>query len=520
MTAGAIRAENFSFAYPGGERVLQDLSFAVEPGEFVLLCGESGSGKSTLLRLLSGSLAPHGMRSGTLSGKGAAYVAQDPDDGLIAFDVRGEVEFGPKSRGATREACALQCGESLSVLGIDKLWNKKTDALSGGQKQLVACAAALAVQPQTLLLDETTGQLDPQSARGVLHCAERLAHECGRTVICAEHRLTEVLPLCDKVLYLLPGGTLGFFGTPRDFAASGLFAAAMPACVQIFKAHGGTGPVPLTAAECIRRLKAQGVKELLPEKTEPVCRGGETNALELEDVWFRYDRRGEDVLRGVDLCVKTGEVLAVLGNNGAGKSTLVKVLCGLKTPYAGRVTAEGKSVRKWGLELYRGTLSALLQDTSLCFSGTSLIEDVAAVCRAAGADKREALAAAERALSECGLAKAATRHPSDLSGGERTRAAVCKLLLGDPRIAVLDEPTQGLDAACKAFLADKIRAMRDAGKTVVLVTHDVEFAAAVATRICFMFFGTLVPPQPAAAALESASLYTTGECIVRRGIRQ
>ena len=475
MSEAVYTVEALSFAYPGQTaRALDGVSFSVAPGSFVTVCGPSGGGKTTLLRQLKPALAPRGRRLGRVLFDGQdlealdlrrqsaeiGFVSQDPDSQLVTDKVWHELAFGLECLGLEQSAIRRRVAETASFFGMEAWFHREVSSLSGGQKQLLNLAAAMVLQPRVLLLDEPTSQLDPIAAGEFLAAVERVRREIGTTVLLTEHHLDQVLPLSDQLL-VLDGGRLVCQGPPQQAAdllrkSDHAMFRAMPVPVRVWAAVPNDCPCPLSVREGRDWLADYAVTHpLRPLPPVPERPAGET-AARLRDVWFRYGKQEADVLRGLDLEVRRGELTALVGGNGAGKTTALSLLCGRNRPQRGRVEVHG-------------TVGALPQDPKTLLAGKTVREELEEVC--ADVARRDAMAAL------CGLETLLERHPYDLSGGEQQRTALAKVLLGEPDILLLDEPTKGLDPACKRRLADILERLRRQGTAIVMVSHDLEFCA-------------------------------------------
>lgn len=492
-----LQIKDLSFTYPDGYRALTDVSLVLPRGSFTLLCGASGSGKSTLLRLLKTPIAPTGELYGELVFDGMPYplteresavqigfVGQDPDAQIVTDRVWQELAFGLENLGLDSAAIRRRVGEMASYFGMESWYHRETDTLSGGQKQLLNLAAVLVTRPKLLLLDEPTAQLDPIAATEFLSTLRRLNRDMGNTVLMTEHRLEETLPSADGVI-VLENGKVAFTGEPRAacaFLRRHPLAAALPAAARIWSGLGGGGECPLTVQEGQRFLAARGEPAVLPADSNPIPAD---TALHCRGVWFRYEKNGEDVLRGVSLTLGEGEVYSLLGGNGAGKTTLLYCLAKMERIYKGKIKAAGRAV-------------FLPQDPRQLFACETVREELAEM-----AADWQAVAEAE------GLTHLLDRHPYDLSGGEQQRVALAKLLLTKPDILLLDEPTKGLDAVCKQMLAARLRKLAAAGVTILTVTHDVDFAAEVSDRCGLLFDGEIISEDAPRRFFGNNCFYTT-----------
>jgi energy-coupling factor transporter ATP-binding protein EcfA2 len=486
----ALELERFTYRYPGADaEALRDLTVTVEPGDFVVLAGRSGSGKTTLLRAGCG-LVPHfhgGEASGRLEvggldarehgpadlGREAGFVAQEPETQVVSTTVRAELELPLELRGEPPTARARSVEEVALALAIPHLLERGTDTLSAGELQRVALAAALAPRPRLVLLDEPTSQLDPVAGDELIWLLRRLNEEWGTAILLGEHRTERCLAAADRVV-ALADGELGFDGAPVDFLAWA--AAADPALVtpagRLFSL-AGLSPLPTGVKEAKRGLTPPSPKRGLtppsPRGTPARSRTG-AGALSVRDLWVELDDGDglREVLRGVELTVAAGERVALMGRNGAGKSTLLRAGAGLLEPARGRVDTPAGC--------------ALLGQSP----GDLLLRDRVG-------DELPGEAGGE-ALRRTGLEWARDRDPADLSGGERQRLALAIATGGrtGTGLVCLDEPTRGMDRARKEELAAWLRALAAAGAAVIVATHDVEFAAALADRVILLGDGVPV----------------------------
>ena len=517
--AEALRLERVRYAYPDARGpALDDVSLEIAEGEMVVLAGVSGCGKSTLLRAACG-LVPH-FHGGTFAGRAlvcgrdtrdegpgqladaVTLVLQDPEAQIVMNGVRAEIELPLESRGVRGAALARAVEETSLALGVADLLDRPVRTLSGGELQRVALAAALAVRPALLLLDEPTSQLDPVAAEELLGQLRRLNEDHGTTVVLAEQRLERCLGAADRVV-VLERGRVACDSAPAGFVA---WAAAhapglMPPAARL-AALAGLAPLPVTVKQARAGLRRAGVSIPADEAPAPAPprrsrrrrrAAAAARALSLRNVWMEWDdgARGRvTALRGLDLELAPGETVALLGRNGAGKSTLLRVAAGVLEPGRGGVEASGDV--------------ALLVQTP---SDYLLHERVA--------DELPAREAA-RTLSELRLEALAGADPRDLSGGERQRLALGVVLAGrgigggaPPAVIALDEPTRGMDPELKAWLAERMHALARAGAAVVVATHDIEFAARAAERCVLLAGGRVVADGPTAGVLAGGRYFTT-----------
>ena len=514
--------QNLTFSYPEAPSpALSDVNLTIAPGEYVLLCGASGSGKTTLLRHLKTVLTPHGTRSGTVTldgtpleqisqGEQAArigFVMQDPDDQIVTDKVWHELAFGLENLGCDPRTMRLRVAEMASFFGIQDWFHREVAELSGGQKQLLNLASIMAMQPEVLILDEPTSQLDPIAAADFLNTLKKINRELGTTILITEHRTEDVFPAADRVI-VMEDGRVTAQGSPREVAGqlhreqSQMFSA-LPAPVRVFYGAKATGDCPLTVREGRSWLAGrfpQGpkIKALPPEPTFPA---GKVPALEIKEGWFRYERNSPDILKGIRLSVPQGSFFAIVGGNGTGKTTTLKAACGICKLYRGSVRLFGKPLNAYRDGLFQNCLAMLPQDPKCLFVKQTLREDLEEM--GASAERQQEIA---RLCQVEGLLDA---HPADLSGGETQRAALAKVLLAEPRLLLLDEPTKGLDSFFKQSFAGILKDLCRRGITVVMVSHDVEFCAEYADLVSMFFDGQLLTTDTPRRFFGSNSFYTT-----------
>ena len=523
---------DLSFTYPTESvPALQNVSLSIEAGSFTVLCGRSGCGKSTLLRQLKPILQPHGTQTGTILFEGKSlsslsqreqsarigFVLQNLDAQLVTDKVWHELAFGLESLGLSTPVIRRRVAEIASFFGIQNWFYKPVCELSGGQKQLVNLASVMALEPSVLLLDEPTSQLDPIAATDFLSTLGRINRELGTTIILSEHRLEDALALSTNVVFLERGrildtGTASEVGSRLKAAGSDMFSA-MPVPMRIYAGVPNDLPCPVTVAQGRQWLEAFS-------ETHPLCpvppaapsekREGPA-AVELDEAFFRYDKQSPDVVKALTLCAYPGELLAILGGNGTGKSTTMGLISGIHRAYRGKISVLGTAPQE-----VSGKIALLPQDPQTLFVKNTVIEDLLSVLDDAPRDRRKALALEKARL--CELTELLERHPYDLSGGEQQRAALCKVLLREPEVLLLDEPTKGLDAEFKRVFARIIRRLCARGVCVIMVSHDAEFCASYASRCAMFFDGAIVAEGTPREFFSSGSFYTTSASRMARGL--
>lgn len=513
---------DLSFQYPNDDNlVLKNIQLSVEQGQFVVLVGQSGCGKSTLLKQLKQELAPHGQKSGTITYNGQpleeldskvaaadiGFVLQNPENQIVTDKVWHELAFGLENLGVDSPTIRRRVAEMASFFGIHTWFRQKTAQLSGGQKQKLNLASIMVMQPKVLLLDEPTSQLDPIAAMEFITTLHRLNEELGITIILIEHRLEEVLPIADKVI-VMEQGRIIYDGSPRQVLAAlpknHAMIQALPTAMRVYQGLRQTAEAPLTIKEGQKWLETQRIKKVnlakVPEQPErPIL-------MEAKDIAFRYERDGEDILRSFQLQVYDGEILTILGGNGTGKSTALKVLAGLEKPYRGHVFIKGKKLKKYSNdELYRQLIAVLPQDPRALFVEKKVKDEFATMIRGTkeGEDQMHEL------ITLLEIGHLLERHPYDLSGGEQQKVALAKVLLLEPQILLLDEPTKGIDAFAKQSLANILKSLQQKGLTIIIVTHDIEFSAMYSERCALFFDGNIVSADSPRAFYSGNRFYTT-----------
>lgn len=517
----AIEVQGLSFVYPAAEMpVLEGLDWAVPQGAFALLVGGTGSGKSTLLSLLKPEIAPAGERAGELrvlgedvagmdvhaSAERVGYVFQDPENQIVCETVWHEMAFGLENLGVSRDEMRRRVAETSYFFGLEDWLHRDTDTLSGGRKQLLSLAAVLALRPRVLLLDEPTSQLDPVAEKNFLHALFRVNRELGCTVVVATHQPRPMLEYA-TCAYRIEGGRVremtdtASLGRRESLLSDGMLGWGAIRCAKngVFSrregnlgsmesSEGGSGPnnsaeldkssgfvvqaSPLNSPKA--SLRADGGRILQK------MHGG--SATTLSEGWFRYDRAGGWVLRGLDVAFSDGAVHAIVGGNGCGKSTMLSVLAKTAKLQRGRMV--------------RGAASAALlpQNPKALLVAETVRDELMEWASTCGYDE----AAARGRAASLGLAGLETRHPYDLSGGQRQLLALAKLLLIGPELLLLDEPTKGLDLASRRIIARALRDHAQAGGTVIMATHDLDFAEQVADDVAMMFDGEIACMEPPA----------------------
>lgn len=526
-----IELSHVTYYYPEQALpALADFSVTLRPGELLLVVGPSGAGKSTFLRCLNG-LVPHfygGRWAGrvrvmsrdpvALAPKGMAdlvgFVFQDPEAQFVVDTVEDELAFAMENFALPQATMRKRIEEVLDQMGIVHLRHRRINTLSGGEKQRVAIAAVLALQPEVLVLDEPTSQLDPQAAEEVLVALRHLNEDLGLTVILSEHRLERVAHYADRMLYIPALGATPILGEPRAVMAQ---LPLVPPLVQLGRALGWR-PLPLTIKEgraFARHLMQQwtDAEARLDAPlgatsgigTDAEAHFGKRVILLVRNAHYRYN--GHPALRGVNLEVRAGEFVALMGRNGSGKSTLLKHLVGLLKPETGEVRVAGMDTRRMELDAIVKIVGYVPQHPGALLFNETLAAELAFTRRSHGMAQDQA---ADQALLErLGLASLAERDPRDLSGGEQQRAALAAILVAGPEVILLDEPTRGLDYAQKQNLAGLLLSLKREGKTIIMATHDVELAARCADRVVLLAEGQVVVDGPARQVMSDSQVFAS-----------
>ena len=517
-----LAVNDLTFTYPQcSSPALKSINLSLNSGEFTVLCGATGSGKSTLLRMLKRELSPLGDVSGNVlfcgkelsalddrtSAASIGFVMQRPEQQIVTDKVWHELAFGLENLGVKSDEIYRRIAEMASYFGIGDWFDRDTAELSGGQKQLVNLASILVMQPKLLILDEPTAQLDPIAAADFIATLKRLNQDFGLTIIMAEHRLEDVVPLCDKLI-VMENGVIIADAPPSD-AVNTLksrhdILCGMPAASRLYAKLSGSGSCPLTVREG-RSFIENNYRNTTRGLAQASYVHSENAALEFRDVYFRYTRDGRDILDGLSFKVFSGEIFCILGGNGSGKTTALSAAAGLLRAYSGKIKVLGKKLKDYkNRSLYRECLTMLPQDVQTVFLKNTVREE----------------------LEECGaelselpydISHLLDKHPYDLSGGEQQIAALAKVLAAKPKILLLDEPTKGLDAAAKLNIMSVMQSLKEKGVTIVTVTHDVEFAAVCADRCAMFFGGKIVSTGTPNEFFSQSSFYTTAVSRITRG---
>lgn len=526
-----LSIKDLTFSYPNNENfALQNVNLSINSGDFVVVCGQSGSGKTTLLRMLKKEIAPHGEKQGAVYYKGEnveklddkisaqkiGFVFQKPDQQIVTDKVWHELAFGLESLGYDSDYIRLRVGEMANYFGITSLFRKKTTELSGGQKQLMNLASVMAMSPDVIILDEPTSQLDPITANDFITTLKKINDELGLTVIIIEHRLQEVFPIADKVAVMEDGKVI-CYDTPRNVCeklSNHPMSQGFPSAVRIWQKSGSKGECPLTVKEGRNFINLNFSERKLPlRNTIP----NTEDIITLKDVFFRYEKGGNDILSGTNLSIKKGEHFCILGGNGSGKTTTLKILAGLLKPYRGKVIIDNnKMTKKTTADFNRLGVAMLPQNPESIFLKSRVIDDYTELCKIKGIEKSDYEDKINSVAEKLGIKDLLENHPYDLSGGEIQKCALGKVLISEPKILLLDEPTKGVDAYSKLSLSKILQEIKSDGVTIITVTHDVEFASIVADRCGLFFDGEVLSSLVPQEFFSKNNFYTTASSRISR----
>lgn len=522
-----IIGDNFTFTYSlGSVHALKNLNFEIQDGEFVVLCGKSGCGKSTLLKNLKKQLKPCGMQLGTIKIDGIevenmdeeesvfaiGYIHQSPENQIITDKVWHEMAFGLENLGMSNDKIKRRVGEMANYFGIESWFDRSTKDLSGGEMQILNLASVMAMQPQVLILDEPTSQLDPIRAREFINIIDKINKEFEITVIMSEHRLEDAVALCDRIMVLDKGELIAFGDifdvkkqlTGKDGKMHEIFTG-FPAVMQIFEDYKGSDqPVSIRDGRRIlsERFAEQG-GELV--ESEPVKLKSDKTIEELRELvislkggWFKYAKELPYILRGLNLEVYRGEIYSILGSNGSGKSTLLKILSGQLQCQRGALKVEDK-----------GSIAMVPQNPKSIFTEITVGDELFEGTKGISAKDDEKIEKVFEMMRLMELSHLKNTSPYDLSGGEQQRLAIGKLLLTQSDTILLDEPTKALDSFFKVQLAEILKRLASMGKTIIMVSHDIEFCAGYSDRAAMFFHGDLIGENNSREFFKGNSFYTT-----------
>lgn len=543
-----LRVDGLKFSYPNQlKKALNNINFSIDEGDFVLICGESGCGKSTLLRHLKPELSPHGQVSGDIyyysqkindySSKQLAseigYVLQNPDSQIVTDKVWHELAFGLENMGLDTQSIRLRVAEMASFFGIQGWFRKNVNDLSGGQKQLLNLASIMAMQPKILILDEPTSQLDPIAAKDFIDTLVRINKELSTTIIMTEHNLEDIYSVCDKVIVMEDGKVIC---NDTNYKVADILSGdknhkmfkSLPTPSKIYNQLNGylegANKSPLTVKDC-RQWLNDSMDEVTITKlddTETEINIDEKDreiAIELKDVYFQYNKISEPTIRDLSFKVYKGEIYSILGGNGTGKSTTLSLVARQRKPQRGKIFINNIEMKKYNNKsLYENNLALLPQNPQSLFVFETVREDLEEVLILKNKDREYIDKEVKRVSKLLDIEHLLEHHPYDLSGGELQRAGMAKVMLLNPKIILLDEPTKGLDAYCKEEIGKMLMKLRDMGVTIVVVSHDIEFSARYSDRCAMFFDGSIVSEGTPREFFLGNNFYTTVSNRIARNI--
>ena len=526
-----INIENLSFKYIlNNENALNNINLKINEGDFVVICGDSGCGKSTLIKHLKKELAPYGTRSGHVyykdlkvedmdlrtSATSIGFVMQNPENQIVTDKVWHELAFGLENIGEDRQIIRRKVAEMANFFGIHTLFREESANLSGGQKQLLNLAATMLLQPNVLVLDEPTSQLDPIAAVNFIDILKKLNDEFSTTIILVEHRLEDVFKVANKVVVMDEGSILAE-GHQYEIAQkikaidpNNNFLRAIPTPARVALELNLDERIPLTIKEGKKFLDQYFLNPQYKTITVEETSLSNDVIIEMKNVYFRYEKEQKDILRGVNLSVYKNEIYCILGGNGAGKTTTINNIIGISKPYRGKIIINGINANKNRSSLDNNILAYLPQNPTLLFSKDSVKEELYSDL---AKDDNGYL---EKLLNDFKITHLLDQHPYDLSGGEQQKAAIIKILLKHPNIILLDEPTKGLDATAKQHLASLLKKLTKDGYTIIIVSHDIEFCAEHASRCAMFFDGEIISEDGPHDFFKDNNFYTTAAAKMSR----
>lgn len=467
-----LKTENLSFSYPACDKsALDNITLEINKGDFIMVMGGTGAGKSTLLRLLKKEIAPFGRINGTIENhfSSISFVSQNPDTSFVAENVRGELAFALENQRLDNDRIAVKIGETSSFFNLSDLLDKKISTLSGGERAVVSIASSMITDCDLLVLDEPLAQLDPKSSNQIINLLKRVNDELGVTVILSSHISDGIIDLCDKLLILEKGKNIAF-DKPDVLAADSRFSHFFPIYTNLFSAK------PLTVKSAI--LCEERFTEKPPENTIKKSVHNDIS-VSLKNITFAYDKREVDILSSLSFKAYSGEIHSIIGANGSGKTTLLKIIANIKKAYSGKVKINGK-------------VAYMPQDPRYLFTKDTVGEEITT-----------------DTARKFGLDAYLTRHPYDLSGGQIQKLALAILSEQEFDILVLDEPTKALDSFGRVSLASYLKTLSSGGKTVIMATHDLDFAGQVSDRVSFLSDGMITISGGRRAVFSSLNYYTT-----------
>lgn len=534
--------KNLSFTYPlCSNKAIDNINFSINSSEFILICGQSGCGKTTLLKLLKKELTPKGEISGSIfyknqtlseldnrtSAEQIGFVMQNPESQVVMHKVSYELAFGAENIGLPKDVICRRMAEMVNFFGLNDIFDSEISSLSGGQKQLVNLASIMIMHPNVIILDEPTSQLDPIASKDFISVLRRINAELGITIIIVEHNLEDVMPISDKVI-VIDNGKVIANDTPRNICTAlkninenHPMLKALPTPTKIYASLNNNKDIlcPITVKEgkdFLEKNYKSDIKEL------PINKPSHSNniAVELSNIWYRYERNSKDILKDVNLKVYKGEVFSLLGGNGAGKTTLMSVISGINKAYRGKILINGKKIKDYKKNsLYLHNIAYLPQSLQTVFIEDNVRKDFDEVCKLMKYDKDAKEKTILSVSEKLGITHLLDKNPYDLSGGEQQKCAIAKMLLLQPKILLMDEPSKAMDSFAKESLSEIIKMLKsDDEMTIIIVTHDIDFACECSDRVGLFFDGNIVSYNTPNKFFTENTFYTTSANRMARNI--
>lgn len=519
---GIVEVKNLSYTYPNASKpAIEDISISIDAGEFLLLTGPSGCGKTTFCRALNG-LIPK-FYNGTLTGsvhiagldvaehstmelaRHIGLIFQNPDNQIFALTVEKDIAFGLENLGIAKAEMIKEIDWAAKTTGINSLRLRATHELSGGQKQRLTIASVLAMHPSIIVMDEPTSFLDPVGAEHIFDVLDRLNKDYGMTIIIIEHRIDIAAKYVNRIIVFDNGrvrsdGKPGLILAQEDTRLLGVGIPRILALAKRFDDHETRfSELPLTSDQfyeqitvCLREQEFRSKKSRIPQDMlDLVGEHHHSPLIQARNIVFDYPG-SVHALRDVDLTINHGDYVAIMGENGAGKTTLVKHFNGLLRPKEGQVFMDGEDISKQSVAQLARRVGLVFQNPDDQLFEESVEKEIAFALRNFGMNEESIKKRVTWALNLLDLERYRESSPFILSGGERKRVALASVLAWDPDVLVLDEPTIGQDYGQKERLRHFLSQLRTQGKTVVIVTHDVEFVAESQPNIVLMAGGKIV----------------------------
>lgn len=572
-----LHTENLSFTYPNAKnKAINNINISVKKGDFVALWGKSGCGKTTLLKMLKREVTPYGKTKGKVFLKGKnlldyneevfskiGYILPDVEDQIITNKVWSELSFGLENLKIKSNIIKLKVAEIASYFGIHNWFNKSIDQLSEGQKQILVLASVMVMNPEILILDEPTSKLDPIATVNFINTLYKINQELGITIIIATHSLKDVFNVADKIA-IMDSSEVVLYKSPKEIGEelyninkktniekeinSNIienYILAMPCPVKAYYYLKDYIDInnkkiikncPLSVKEgqnfiynnfynCKKdnkeNIKYIENKDNVNNKNKLNSSNANSNIIRVENIWFRYKKEDPDILKNLSLNIKKGEIFSILGGNGSGKTTLIKTLGNIIKPYKGKILINGKNIKKYKYkDLYYKNIGYLPQDIKSFFIKDTVKKSYIEVLKGNGINEEKNSYEEQicKIANEIEINHLLNRNPFDLSTGEQQKAALGQLLLLKPEILLLDEPTQGLDVYYLENFSKILKQLKLKGKTIVLITHDIEFAAKNADRCSLFFNGEIMAVSKPKEFLSNNSFYTTDASKIAKGM--